>query len=306
MSDAAQPDPIDLARTRPDAPRARDWLPALIGDASALVRTAVRDEVERRGRAALPVLRRAERSEDTRIRAHARALRMRLDRTLVVRRMLGHACAERVDLESGLMLMSRFEEPSLDLRPYQLALDAMAAEVAKRVEARKGLDGRAKILADYLGGELGFAGDERDYHHPDNVYVHRAILRKRGLPLTLTALYVLVARRARVRVAPIALPGHVVLRVYDRDERSVLIDPFRKGALLTERECLSYLADHGLPFHPRWFDDTDDLTLWTRHVHNLSTSYESRALHGEVRQLRGLISVLEQRMSTPRAASARI
>ena len=201
--------------------------------------------------------------------------------------------------------MSRYEEPALDVRPFVLALDAMAAEVARRVEARGGLDGRAAILGEYLGGELGFAGDESDYHHPDNVYLHRALVRRRGLPLTLTALYVLVARRARVRVAPVALPGHVVLRVYDDDERAVLVDPFRRGERVSERECLQYLADHGLPFAPRWFDDTDDLTLWTRQVHNLRTGYERRGLELQARRLGVLADYLKLRLGAPQAAQAK-
>jgi len=255
----------------------------------------VRRELERRRKASRGILVKVARRGDARARAQARALLLRAERAAVVRRMIAFACSEHVELERGLLLISRFEEPRLDLRPYLLAIDAMAAEVLKRVEARRGLDGRAQVLSDYLGRELGYRGDSDDYHHPDNVYLPRAIVRKRGLPLTLTALYLLVARRARIRAAAIALPGHVLLRVYDSDERSAILDPFAGGTRLSERECLGYLAEYGLPFQPRWFDDADAGALWVRQIHNLHKSFGRRALDSQARALEPLLGVLARR-----------
>jgi len=254
---------------------------SLLADPSATVQREVRRELERRGKPARTILLGVARRGEARARAAARAVLLRQARQSVVRRMVRLACSPYADFERGVLLLSRFEEPGLDLRPYLLAIDAMAAEVLRRVETRRDLDGRAKVLTDYLGRELGYRGDESDYHHPDNVYLHRAILRKRGLPLTLTALYLLVARRAGIRAGAVALPGHVVLRIYAQDERSLLVDPFRGGAVLTERECLAYLAQHGLPFQPRWFDDAAGLPLWRRQVHNLREAYRQRGLESE-------------------------
>lgn len=295
------PEPALLAPTPagalPRRSRELETFAALLGDDSPVVQREVRRELERRGKSALPLLAKIARRGDARARSVARAALLRSGRERVARRMIRLASSPYADLERGLLLLCRFEEPQLDLRPYVLAIDAMAAEVLKRSEARRGLDGRAKILADYLGRELGYRGDADDYHHPDNVYLHRMIVRKRGLPLTLTALYLFVARRARIRAAPVALPGHVVLRVYESDERSVLLDPFHGGATLSERDCLEYLAQHGLHFEPRWFDDAQDLAIWARHLHNLSNSYQRRGLENEVRLLQQVARVLTRRLA---------
>jgi regulator of sirC expression with transglutaminase-like and TPR domain len=268
---------------------------SLLADDSPLVQREVRRELERRGRAAVPLLEAIARRGEPRARTAARGLLLARGRERVAARMLKLALAPTVDLERGLWLLSRFEEPELDVRPYVLALDAMAAQLLERIEARSPLEPRAPLLADYLGRELGYHGDSGDYHHPDNVYLHRAITRKRGLPLTLTALYLFVARRAGIRAAPVALPGHVILRVWEPDGRSTLLDPFQGGATLGERECLRYLARHGLPFAPRWFEPASDVAIWTRHVGNLRNSYGQRGLAREVALLARLGGVLAQR-----------
>jgi len=287
---AAESAPSKRATSVADAP-----LLALLGDESPVVRRAVRLELERRGRAADVLLARAARSDDPRTRAAARSLALRRARTAVARRMLKLALRPRISLESGLWLMSRYELPELDTRPYQLALDAFAAETVKRLEQGKLRAKPSDVLLDYLAGDLGYTGERENYHHPDNVYLHTALTRRRGMPLTLTAIYLAVARRAGVRAAAVALPGHVMLRIYD-GERGVLCDPFHSGKRLSERDCLGYLADHGLPFQPHWFNDAGEPALWLRHLRNLSRGYAELGLHAEVRDLARVIRALELRL----------
>jgi len=298
-ADDRQPRPsVDAAPgAQPRARRERgDALIELLGDESAVVRREVRRELDRRGRAGDALLERAQGSHDPRIRGAARALALRRARAKVARRMLRLALRPRISLESGLWLMSRFETPDLDVRPFQLALDAFAAETIKRLERGRATARPSDVLIGYLAEELRYDGDRAEYHHPDNVYLHKAITRRRGMPLTLTALYLAVARRASIRAAAIALPGHVVLRIYD-DAKGVICDPFHGGKRLSERDCLGYLADHGLPFQPHWFDDASDAALWLRHLRNLERGFRKLDLEVDAREIRRVIDVLESRLS---------
>jgi regulator of sirC expression with transglutaminase-like and TPR domain len=147
------------------------------------------------------------------------------------------------------------------------------------------------VLAHYLGNERGLIGSEVDYHHPDHVYLHRAIVRKRGMPLTLTAIYLLVARRAGIRAAAVPLPGHVLLRLYS-GRRSLIIDPFRGGRVRTRSDCLRYLAEQGLVPRPSWFRDATDAMLLQRHARNLMNSYQLRGRARLARDLERVAQVL--------------
>ncbi len=220
-------------------------------------------------------------------------MRSYLTRLALVRRAARYASRTKLDLERGLWLLARFEEPELDIRPYVLALDAMAAEVLRRVDQKPATHERAIVLSQYLGRELGYKGDERDYHDPDNVYLHRAIVRKRGLPLTLSAIYLLVARRAGIHAAIVPLPGHVMLRLYGGD-KNVIVDPFHQGAVRNERDLLKFLAEHGLAFQSSWFADADDRTLFRRQTQNLKVSLTRRGMPREARMLDLVIEALDR------------
>lgn len=232
----------------------------------------------------MPALRRAARDDDPRLRGRARRLYASFERLRVYRRLLSYSTRGEIDLERGLFLLARLDRPDLDARPYRAALDAMAEKVLERARNEPGSFARPMALSQYLGNELGFCGSEVDFDHPDNIHLHRAIERKRGMPLTLTAIYMFVARRAGFRVAPIALPGRVFLRLY-LGERSMILDPFEGGRARTRSDCIRYLALHGLVPRPEWFRDASDATLLQRHVSNLMQSFQVRGLSRDARAL---------------------
>ncbi len=262
-------------------------LTELLHDESPSVFEAVRAELLRAGRSAEPALRRAAGDPRARVRGRARAILATRERRAALRRLLGMAGNGAVDLESALFRLGRLERPDLDARPYKKALDAMGLEVARRAANELDSFARPMVLAQYLGGELGFIGSETDFTHPDNIHLHRAIERKCGMPLTLTAIYLFVARRAGLRAAAVALPGRVLLRLY-AGRRSMLVDPFLGGKARTRMDCIRYLAHNGLVPRPDWFHDATDTALFQRHVLNLMSSCQIRGLDARAHELHRL------------------
>jgi len=259
--------------------RARiDVLIDLLDDASPSVVGPVRAGLITLGRSARPALRRAARSEDARRRGRARTILATLERQQVLRRVAGLAIRPSIDLEQGLFLLSRLERPDFDRRPYVRALDALAATVVERMRTCGDAASAPLALPQVLGDELGFVGCESDFNHQDNVFLHRALERKRGMPLTLVAIYLLVARRAGLRAAPLTLPGRVLLRLY-AGPRSIILDPFLGGKVRTRQDCVNYLAKHQLVPRPQWFADAGDNALFHRQILNLMGSHQARG-HG--------------------------
>ena len=282
----------------PDAQRAQPRrlaaLIELLGDPSPSVWRSVRRELSACGPRAKPALLRAARDAHPARRARARRLLLDAQRQRLIGRLLTLAQKPAIDLERALLLLSRLENPRLDARPYVRALDGFARQLSPRWVACADPVERVHTLAAYLGREIGFTGSTSDYHHPDNVYLHRAIERRQGMPLTLCAIYLFVARRLDVPAAIVPLPGHVMLRVYS-GESATLLDPFHRGEVRSERECLEYLTQHGLAPQPSWFRDSDDSAMLLRHALNLRGSYLRRRRSREARRLDLLIQALRRR-----------
>jgi regulator of sirC expression with transglutaminase-like and TPR domain len=78
----------------------------------------------------------------------------------------------------------------------------------------------------------GFEGDDADYGDPRNSMLDQVLERRRGLPITLSIVWIEVARRAGVRLAGVGLPGHYVVGHFQPDP-PLLVDPFRGGPIIT-------------------------------------------------------------------------
>jgi regulator of sirC expression with transglutaminase-like and TPR domain len=279
-------------------PRSRlDAISSLLADDSPHVQAEVRKALENAGKESRPVLERAARSHDARLRARARSILSERAQRSAFRRFARYAFHPGVDLERGLFLLARLHAPRLDPRPYQRALDAMAAEVARRGSSKTDEFARAMVLAEYLGKELRFGGSRGEFHHPDNIDLHRAIERRAGIPLTLSAIWLFVARRAGIRATLVPLPGHVMLRIH-AGRRSGIVDPYHEGRTRTDAECRTYLAKQGLAASSAAFRDAPDPILLRRQVANLARSAE---LRGRVREARNLVTLV--RALEPRRAS---
>jgi regulator of sirC expression with transglutaminase-like and TPR domain len=71
---------------------------------------------------------------------------------------------------------------------------------------------------------------EVNYYNRSNSYLSEVIDDREGLPITLSLLYMELAKRLGVRVEGVGLPGHFVLRHTPAKGTSTLIDVFEGGS----------------------------------------------------------------------------
>ena len=143
---------------------------------------------------------------------------------------------ERIELDRAALLLATIEFPDLDIQPFLELLDSHARELSARLQA--GGDGLDYIAAanEYLFSDLGFRGNAEDYYNPRNSCLNEVLTNRTGIPISLSVVYMEIARRLGRRVHGIGLPGHFIVQ-YDDGDYDAYIDPFHGGCLLTAQEC---------------------------------------------------------------------
>ena len=140
---------------------------------------------------------------------------------------------EAVDLARAALLIGEEEEPRrFDPERCLARLDEMGAEARERVRSAEGSE--VEAFNRYLFEEQGFTGNEADYYDPRNSMLHHVLARRVGIPITLSIVYMEVARRAGLRAKGVGLPGHFLVRVWGDGDEGVLVDPFNRK--VTDRE----------------------------------------------------------------------
>ena len=115
------------------------------------------------------------------------------------------------DLAAPAFLIARLEYPRLDPGPYLDRLESMGDAAFHRIAADPGHDAplaaRIDALNRYLFNELGFFGNRDQYEDPRNSCLNEVLDRRTGIPITLSLVYIEVARRAGMRAEGINFPG---------------------------------------------------------------------------------------------------
>src|SRR6266852_4459552 len=129
--------------------------------------------------------------------------RMDLDRVLD---RLAHDAAAPVDVAELALQLARDEYANLDVEAYLSELTGMAHEAKNYL--RGSLEARVFGLCRYLFHDMGFRGNVQDYYDPRNSYLNDVLDRRTGLPITLSILFIEVARRAGISAYGLNFPGH--------------------------------------------------------------------------------------------------
>jgi regulator of sirC expression with transglutaminase-like and TPR domain len=153
-------------------------------------------------------------------------------------------------LAPAALVIARVENPQLDPDPYIARLDAMGDAARRVIERHASSSGDmspqsgVKALNEYLFDERGFTGNRDKYEDPRNSCLNEVLERRTGIPLTLSIVYMEVARRAGLHMDGVNFPGHFLVRCPQAHSSHLVIDPFHAGALLSEHNCRLLLQKH--------------------------------------------------------------
>jgi regulator of sirC expression with transglutaminase-like and TPR domain len=220
----------------------RAALLTLLADDDPAVWKTVRRTILASGPLAEPWLRPHSLSPDPVTRRRVREILGQVARQAADDRFLAF-CLNRgqdFDLEAAVWLLAQTRYPEINVAGYQALLDSYAADLAQRLQEVKPGRPLLRRFNQHLVQALGFHGNEADYYHPDNSYLNRVLDRRTGNPISLCLVHIFVARRLRLPIAGIAMPGHFICR-YQTSLETIYIDAFNHGQLLTKADCVRYL-----------------------------------------------------------------
>ena len=193
------------------------------------------------------------------------------------------ASSSDAELATSVLLIARLGYPRLDPAPYLAKLDKMGEAVAKRLSKTDGHGtphGSIDLLNQYLFHDQGFTGNTKDYEDPRNSFFNQVLERRTGIPITLALVYIEVARRAGVRVDGVNFPGHFLLRfplgAEHGHDSAVFVDPFRRGAVMSETDCRSLLRERtgdAIEFQPQMLAPATKQQILARVLVNLKRIY---------------------------------
>jgi len=215
------------------------------------------------------------------------------------------AKTDQDDLLKGILILARYQYPDLDENKIRKQLATIKQDVWLELHEDLTALEKVKIINHILFEVHQFSGNITNYHAPQNSFINNVLESKKGNPLMLSVVYLLICNELKIPVYGINLPQHFVLAYLNEDanlmdvnnktlSNNILfyINPFSKGLLFNQKDIDQFLKQLNLDLEPKYYLPCSNIDIIKRCINNLIFSYEKLGYVEKVEELKGLDSQL--------------
>jgi regulator of sirC expression with transglutaminase-like and TPR domain len=182
---------------------------------------------------------------------------------------------QNINVAKAALYFAQTEYPYIQPQEYLNVLDLMANQIKPILPSSLYPLKVIKTINQYLFQELGFIGDNFDYYNPKNSFLNEVMERRTGIPLTLSLIYLEIAKRIGFKMVGIGMPGHFLIRP-DFEDAGIFVDAFSQGEILFEQDCqarLKQIYQEEMDFDPSFLKPVSNREILMRMLTNLKVVY---------------------------------
>lgn len=268
-------------------------LVSLLDDSDREVKNHVRNRIISLGTEIIPFLEKKwETTFNPEIQKEIEELVHDLQFSLLKNRLEDWKKSEEHDLLTGLWIVNTYQYPDLDFVKLNAEMHQIYFEVWTAFKNDLQPYEQIKIINSVLFNTLRFSANTKNFHSPGNSMMSTVLDTKRGNPISLCSIYLLVAKKLGLPIYGVNLPNLFVL-TYKSADITFYINAFNKGLIFSRKDIFNYL-DH-LKIEPRdeFFEPCETQQIVLRTLRNLAQSFEKLGETEKFDEVKEMIAILE-------------
>jgi regulator of sirC expression with transglutaminase-like and TPR domain len=209
------------------------------------------------------------------------------------------ASDEQDDLFKGIIILARYQYPDLNEQKIRKQIAQIKQDVWLELHDDLTALEKVKIVNHILFEVHQFSGNITNYHAPQNSFINNVLESKKGNPLMLSVIYMLICKELQIPVYGINLPQHFVL-AYVNDYANLMdvnnktlsnnilfyINPFSKGLVFHQKDIDQFLKQLNLEPEARYYIPCSNAEILKRAINNLVYAYEKLGYVEKVGELK--------------------
>jgi regulator of sirC expression with transglutaminase-like and TPR domain len=216
------------------------------------------------------------------------------------------ARTESEDLLKGLLLVARYQYPDLQEEKIRKQLKQITQDVWLELNEDLTALEKTQVLNQIIFEVHGFSGSNiTTYYSPQNSFFNCLLETKKGNPVMLSCLYLLIAHELKIPIYGVNLPEHFICAYLDetknlinlsntsKDNILFYINPFRKGVIFHHSDIDDFIKQLKLEPDPAFYAPCNNIDIITRVIRNLIFSYEKLGHTDKIKELGSLLSALK-------------
>lgn len=201
---------------------------------------------------------------------------------------------EGEDLLEGMWLINTYQYPDLEYDDLKKDLEQIYYEAWLEFKSEIHPVDQVKILNSVLFGKLKFGANTKNFHSPGNSMLSVVLQTKKGNPVSLCVIYILVAQKLKLPIYGVNLPNLFVL-TYKQDDNQFYINAFNRGLVFTRKEVDEYIGNLNLSPNDIYYEPCENIDIVCRVLRGLINSHEKLGHTDKVEELNELLKLLSKK-----------
>lgn len=195
------------------------------------------------------------------------------------------------DLLEGMWLMATYQYPDLELSKLRNDLEQIYYEAWLEFKSDSHPFDQIKILNSVIFSKLKFGANTKNFHAPSNSMLNVVLESKKGNPIALCIIYMLVAQKLKLPVYGVNLPNLFIL-TYKSRETLFYINAFNRGLIFSKSDIDNYISHLNLSPSDIYYQPCTHLDIIKRVLRNLIVSFEKLGETQKIEEIKILLDTI--------------
>ena len=199
------------------------------------------------------------------------------------------------DLLKGMWLLATFQYPDLEYSEMVQEFEQIYYDVWTEFKPDLTPYDQIRILNSVIFDKLKFRANTKNFHSPANSMINIVMQSKKGNPITLCVIYMMIAQKLELPVYGVNLPNLFILTYKDEDtDNQFYINVFNKGLVFSTEDIDNYISHLGITSQEIFYQPCTHLDIVMRAMRNLIVSFEKLGEYSRSDEVKILLKSMEE------------
>lgn len=203
--------------------------------------------------------------------------------------------AEENDLLEGMWLIATYQYPDLELQKLRQDLEQIYYEAWLEFKTDIHPYDQVKLLNSVLFSKLKFGANTKNFHSPGNSMINVVLDSKKGNPISLCVLYLLVAQKLKMPVYGVNLPNLFILTYKSENYPQFYINAFNRGLIFSKEDIDNYVSELRINKQDSFYQPCSNKDVIVRSLRNLVNAFEKIGEHSKSDEIKELLQLISKR-----------
>ena len=213
---------------------------------------------------------------------------------LLQERLLDWKEAGAENLLEGLWIVATYQYPDLELEELAKEIEQLYHELWRQFQDEMSPYDQIKVFNEVFFNTFKFRANSKNFHSPANSMINAVLESKKGNPISLCSIYMLLAQKMDLPIYGVNLPNLFIL-TYKLGEKSFYINVFNRGLIFTQEDIDNYLENLQLEKQDIFYEPCNNLDIVFRALRNLIVSFEKLGDYHKSDEMKIILQKMDER-----------